>query len=860
MRVCLALLLLTAIALCQPYKDLYSLDLVEKTVFGHRAVLRNEKPGPYPDDVKTVHIDFIEDTKSRLHIKIHDANNKRWEVPDSVISGTPSEKPLNVDYSYYVNSKPMGFTVVANDGNRVIFDSVPTNIAEMNGIIFEDQYLSITTKLKPNTDLYGLAQRHAPFKLVTNNTAGEKYSFFPIDLPTPEHTPDGGDNMYGQHPFFVAIEEDGHSYGVFLLSSNAMDVVIYPDRLEYRTIGGIFDIYIFVGDSPMDIVKKYTDLVGKPILPPYWSFGLHMSRYGYGHIKEVENVINNMTMYSLPFDVVWQDIDYMDKHKDFTNDPVNYPADRIQGVISKLHSQGRKYIMMFDPAISCTEPKGTYPPLDVGTEMDVWIKNNEGKPFKGKVWPGYTYFPDFKHPNTSAYWHYFINQFHDKFSFDGLWIDMNEPANFCDGECPDDPVITVGQSKAAPNKPDYENPPYVPGQKRPLKAKTLNPTAQHYNGIHYNLHSMYGLHESIVTRDVANKIYGKKKTFLLSRSTFPGSGRYVTMWLGDNFARWSNLQLSIADVLQMNVVGMPFVGPDICGFMEDTTKELCTRWMELGAFYPFARNHNDIKSIPQEPYRFGEETMNATRKAFNIRHALLPYLYTEAKSTHDTGIPFARSFAFQFPKLKICRDMDRQFMLGDGLLITPVLEEGKKTVKGYFPQESNWYDWYSREKLVTDESGFKVLNAPLTVIPVHLRGGIIYTTQVPKPSVAETRNQTMSLIVALDKKNAAIGSFYLDDGESEVSPYSKIQYKADVSGGSGKIDVTPITNYMTAYFTHIEVLGVDSYKDNCRMEGVRKVHVDCTYDEYKRVLNINFEKTPLEINEKWVFKWGNQQY
>ncbi|KFQ08907.1 Maltase-glucoamylase, intestinal, partial [Haliaeetus albicilla] len=126
---------------------------------------------------------------------------------------------------------------------------------------------------------------------------------------------------------------------------------------------------------------------------------------------------------------------------------------------------------------------------------------------------------------------------------------------------------------------------------RSLAQKTLCPDSKTYLGEHYNTHSLFGWSQTAPTFHVAQQATGKR-AFVLSRSTFVGSGKHGGHWLGDNFSRWKDMHQSIIGILEFNLFGIPYIGADICGFNYNTTYELCLRWMQLGSFYPFSRNHN----------------------------------------------------------------------------------------------------------------------------------------------------------------------------------------------------------------------------------------------------------------------------
>lgn len=240
------------------------------------------------------------DTESRVHVKIYDAAEQVYQVPESVL---PRPKNANIDPStsdlnVSIEQNPFSFKLTRRSTGEVLFDT------SGHALIFESQYLRLRTSLPDSPNLYGLGESTDAFRLQTKDymrTLWSRDAYL-----TPQYT-----NLYGNHPVYFDHRHQG-THGVFLLNSNGMDIKIDQDAdgqyLEYNTLGGVLDFYFLAGPTPRDVAVQYSETVGKAAMMPYWGLGFHNCRYGYQDIFEVAEVIANYSAANIPLETQWTDI------------------------------------------------------------------------------------------------------------------------------------------------------------------------------------------------------------------------------------------------------------------------------------------------------------------------------------------------------------------------------------------------------------------------------------------------------------------------------------------------------------------------------------------------------------------------
>ncbi|NXY24319.1 MGA protein, partial [Atrichornis clamosus] len=575
----------------------YSSAGIVATLSLDKAKVRANEAATAP--ISTLGLEVKYHLNNMLQFKIYDYQTPRYEVPVPLnLPSSPTSTSQDRLYEVTLQLKPFGIQIRRKSTGKVIWDSaLPT-------FTFSDMFIQISTRLASQY-IYGFGEtEHTTFRHDMN---WHTWGMFTRDQP-----PTYKLNSYGYQPFYMALEEDGNAHGVLLLNSNAMDVTFQPTpALTYRTTGGILDFYMFLGPTPELVVQEYTALVGRPVMPAYWSLGFQLCRYGYGNDSEIAQLVEEMKAARIPYDVQYTDIDYMERQVDFTLDTrfAGLPA-----LINKIKGEGMRFIIILDPAISGNETN--YPAFTRGVENDVFIKRpdtneiiyskvwsflpnvqvNESLPHETQVelYAAHAAFPDFFRNSTVEWWKKEILEVYNNpinasrsLKFDGLWIDMNEPAAFVNG-------AVDGCRNDLLNHPPYM--PHLGYRSEGLSYKSPCMEGQQYlaDGTpvrHYDVHNLYGWSQTKPTLDALQSVT-KERGIVVTRSTYPSSGRWAGHWLGDNKATWDQLPKSVIGMLEFSLFGISYTGADICGFFQDSEYELCLRWMQLGAFYPYSRNHN----------------------------------------------------------------------------------------------------------------------------------------------------------------------------------------------------------------------------------------------------------------------------
>jgi alpha-glucosidase len=674
-----------------------------------------------------------------VELRLQNAHARILRYGEETVRVTVQREPVPETFSYAVVTRPQGeFASVHDTPDQLVLTTAKLKVVvhkrpfrmeyfTRDGALLQadDPGFAISwignevtnyKQLQDGERFIGLGEKTGPLDRRGNayvNWNTDDYGYEP-----------GADPLYASTPFYMGLHRQ-RMYGVFLDNTHktVFNFGASNNRFSFFSADdGPLDYYFFGAQTIPGILDAYTQLTGRPYMPPLWSLGFQQCRWSYYPDTEVLHLARTFREKQIPADVIYLDIHYMDAYKIFTWHPQFFPNPKK--LLDELNAMGFKVVVIVDPGIKIEKGYTSY---ESGLTGDHFVKYPDGSLHAGEVWPGWCHFPDFTQPQTRAWWG---DSFKDYVSvgLEGFWNDMNEPASW---------------GNRFPDLVEFS-----------MEGRM---------GSHKEVHNIYGLQMARATYEGARKWMGNKRPFNLTRAAYSGIQRYSAVWTGDNVASDEHMLTGVRMVSSMGLAGMPFAGPDVGGFSGTPTPELFTRWLTIGAFTPFFRNHTEQNSPDQEPWAFGEWHEEISKKYISLRYRLLPYIYSAFYETHRSGMPIARSMAIYHPfdPLIYTWDFHNQYYFGGSLLVAPV-ESTQKFAKVYLP-EGKWYRMDSDEVL---EGGREhLVEAPLDRLPVFVKGGSF----LPMQSVVQHTSQKPEEVLELHVYyGSASGEFhyYEDDGST----------------------------------------------------------------------------------------------
>ncbi|XP_055348470.1 sucrase-isomaltase, intestinal-like [Paramacrobiotus metropolitanus] len=606
-------------------------------------------------------------SENTLRFQFFDYNTSRYEVPVELHNVRSTQfNPNRRQYAINItSSNPFKFRIYRRTfgSESFLLDTC------IGGLVLQDQFLQFSAKL-PSEHLFGLGDNRLGSLKRKMDWATWAMFNRDVDLLMMDTRGTTPKNLYGFQPFYMVIENDGKAHGVFLRNSNAMDYTLLPgNAITWRTVGGILDFYVFLGPKPEDVIQQFTALTGRTFMPPYWSLGFQIGRWGMESAEQTRQLAQRNLHEKIPFDMVFVDIDYMDERQPFTQNKTGQDFHAL--TTEMLERFGIHYGGVVFPSVHADANGSAAVPYTTAQEKGIlvkwpqrsvgWAHSNNGlsvggdSVLLGKAWAnGRSAYVDYLNPKSAEWLQDMLHMQHTQLAaFSSLWLGIAEPSCFATNTPVKEAWFIKGRGDQQDEKtvPGYgrhwnytlqcdpaslhERPPYKTAairewedqstkthqssyKKELLSSQTLCMDAVQSDGVttyhHYDVHNIYGLTAARALFRAAKQVR-LNRTLIMAKASFPGMQQYAGRWLGDISSDKRDFRYSFQWILEYSLFGNSYTGVDICGFWSPPPTagtylktELCHRWTIAGAFYPLMRAHSSNVNDYHDPARmFGEK-------------------------------------------------------------------------------------------------------------------------------------------------------------------------------------------------------------------------------------------------------------
>lgn len=551
-----------------------------------------------------------------------DAHVRIEENEEQLIYQTGSLKAV-------INKAPNGYKMTFYEEDTFLTESSFRNLAYMQNTKTGKNYMLEQMFLDVDEYVYGLGERFTPF--VKNGQMVEMWN------------EDGGtasEIAYKNIPFYVTNK----GYGI--LVDNEGDVAYEiasekVERIQFSVEGERLDYYVISGKTPMGTVEKYTDLTGKPALPPAWSFGLWLTTSFTTNYDEgtTSSFIQGMADREIPLHVFHFDCYWMDAYEwcNFEWDPATFPDPK--GMLKRYHDRGLHICVWINPYIgqkSCL--------FKEGKEQGYLVKKTDGSVWQTDLWQPGMALVDFTNPDAKAWYQGKLKTLLD------MGVDCF--------------------------KTDF-------GERIPVKDIAY---FDHSDPV--KMHNYYTYLYNQAVFELLERERGTGEAVLFARSATVGGQQFPAHWGGDCSASYVSMAETLRGGLSLSLGGFGFWSHDISGFESTAPADIYKRWCQFGLLSSHSRLHGS--SSYRVPWLFDEEACDILREFVNLKCRLMTYLYGQAVRSHKEGRPVLRPMFLDFPEDRACDTLDRQYMFGDSLLVAPIFKESGE-VQYYLP-EGTWYN------------------------------------------------------------------------------------------------------------------------------------------------------------------------
>jgi len=526
------------------------------------------------------------------------------------------------------------------EGDDKAITGIPSRGLGLMQVENDGNHLMAQLTLRPGENVYGLGERFTAF--VKNGQV--------VDI----WNEDGGtcsDQTYKNVPFYLTNE----GYGVFVNDPGKISFEVASERtsrVQFSVPGEALEFFIIYGPTPKEVLRKYTALTGRPALPPAWSFGLWLSTSfttDYDE-KTVNAFIDGMAKRDLPLSVFHYDCFWMRGFHwcDFEWDPAVFPDP--PAMLQRLHAKGLKVSVWINPYVAQASKL-----FAEGKEGGYFLKKPNGDVWQWDLWQPGMAIVDFTNPEAKAWFQSKLRALVEM-GVDALKTDFGE-------RIPTEVVYHDGSD--------------------PVRMHNFYPYL-------YNQAVWEVLENQSKIQNPNSEI---ERPVLFARSATAGCQKFPVHWGGDCWSDFPAMAESLRGGLSLCLSGFGFWSHDIGGFEGTPPASLFKRWIAFGLLSSHSRLHGS--SSYRVPWLYDEESVDVLRFFTKLKLRLMPYLWAKAVEAHETGIPMMRAMHLEFPDDPACDTLDRQYMLGDALLVAPIFTDSGE-VEFYVP-EGRW------TKLLTGE-------------------------------------------------------------------------------------------------------------------------------------------------------------
>lgn len=567
-------------------------------------------------------------------------------------------------------------------GNPFQTDAVVQKLEVQNGdvpyftVAKTEEQLQFEYTLENEEKVYGLGENVRGI-----NKRGWIYKSCCADEPN--HLEDRT-SLYASHNFLV-LDGGKEQFGVFFDYPGIITFDVgytHLNELKITLSEPDADVYVMTGESILDIVKQFRQLIGRSYIPPKWAFGYQQSRWGYMNEADIREVVKGHREKKIPLESIYMDIDYMERFKDFTVNQERFPD--FPEFVKEMKAQHIHLVPIIDAGVKVEEGYDVY---EEGIEKGYFCKKENGEYFVAGVWPGKVHFPDVLNKEAREWFGNKYQVLLDQ-GIEGFWNDMNEPSIFFAQDRMDETFDKIAELKDKNLDLDTFQ------QFTDLVGSLANNTddfKKFYHNVdgkmmrHDKVHNLFGYNMTRAAGEAFERLSPEKRILMFSRSSYIGMHRYGGIWTGDNKSWWNHLLLNLRMMPSLNMVGILYTGADIGGFGADATEDLVMRWTQLAMFSPLMRNHSAMGTREQEVYRF--DHVEEFRKIINIRYGLLAYIYSEYMKSALNSEMYFKPLSFVYTDDEFASQVEDQLLVGDSLMIAPVYNQNAKGRYVYLPEE-----------------------------------------------------------------------------------------------------------------------------------------------------------------------------